>query len=167
VSHLTRDELTAYSRRTERDLEIVYIKLCATAGVTVRILKGLIQGVMDVAATLAAIEAPWAQIHGKELVKAVDRAKINPRDREGEVLLGLPGDGDEAALETWLRAVKALDENSGWVVAACRYALARDQTLRTVATEVAAALSATNEPEAKACAARLREAVAKVVVEIR
>jgi len=167
VSHLTRDELTEYSRRTERDLEIAYLKLCATARVTVRILDGLIQGVTNVAATLAAIEAPWAQVHGKELLTAVERAKISPRDREGKVLLGLPGDGDEAALETWLCAVRLVDQNSGWLVAACEYAMTRDQTLRTVAAEVAAALSAINEPEAKACAERLREAVAKVAVEIK
>jgi hypothetical protein len=161
VRHLTRDELTEYRRRNQIELDLVYLKLGAMAQVIVRILDELIQGVRSVAASLSAIDAPWAQVHGKALLAAVQQAQVSRRTREGKILLGLPKeDPDGAAHVEWLRRVRSVDENSDWLDAACGYGMARDHTLRTVAAEAATALSAINQLEAKACATRLREVVA-------
>jgi hypothetical protein len=93
VAHLTGEELNEHIRRGEAELDVLCIKFAATASVIVDILQGLIQGVTNVAASLAAINAPWAQMHGRELcLEAVQLAKISRRDREGKVLLGIPKD---------------------------------------------------------------------------
>lgn len=168
VSHLTGDELTEYSRRNQIELDVACIKLGATARVVVRILDELIQGVTNVATALSAPHPGYARadliLNRDKLLEAAQRAKINRGDREGKVLLGLPKLGDDGAAHAeWLRSVKAVDGNSGLLAAAGLYGLARQHALRTAAAEVATALSAIDEPEAQACAARLREVVRMVV----
>jgi hypothetical protein len=167
VSHLTSGELTEYSRRAERELDILCIKFGATARV-VRILDELIQGVTNVAAALSAPHPGYARadliLNRDKLLEAAQQAKINRSDREGKILFGLPKPGDGAAAhDEWLRNVRSVDSNSEWLAAACRYGMARQQALRTVAAEVATALSVIDQPEAQACATRLREVVAKVL----
>jgi hypothetical protein len=117
----------------------------------------LVAGVRNVAASLSAINAPWAQVHARELLEAVQQAQISRGAREGKILRSLPKEGDEAVLVEWLRGVR-LGENPDWLVAACEYGMARIHALRTVAAKVATAL-ADDGPEAKACATRLREVV--------
>ena len=97
------------------------------------------------------------------LLEAAQQARINRGDREGKILLGLPKPGDAAAHADWLRTVAAVDDNCEWLVGACGYGIARQDALRTVAAEVAAALSSIDQPEAQACATRLREVVRMVV----
>jgi hypothetical protein len=129
ISHLTADELTQRIRGKQVELDVLYIKLGATAGAIVRILDKLIDGVRNVAASLSAINAPWAQVHAKELLEAVQQAQISRRAREGKILLGLPKQGDEAALVEWLGRVRLVGENSDWLVAACGYGIAHIRTL--------------------------------------
>jgi hypothetical protein len=155
ISDLTVDELTERIRGGQVELDVVYRELGATARVVVRILDELIAGVRNVAASLSAIDAPWAQVHARELLEAVQKAQISRHPREGKILRSLPKGGDEAVLVEWLRGVR-LGENPDWLVAACKYGMARIHALRTVAAKVATAL-ANDGPEAKACATRLRE----------
>ncbi len=161
ASHLTADELTQRIRGKQAELDVLYLDLCATGRVIVRILDDLIEGVRYVATSLSAINAPWAQVHAEGLQDAVRQAQISRRAREGKILLGLPKQGDEGALVEWLGRVRLAGENSYWLVAACGYGTAQIHTLRTVATKVATALAANNGPEAKACATRLREVLPK------
>ena len=158
ISHLTADELTQRIRGKQVELDVLYLDLGATARVIVRILDELIEGVRNVAASLSAIDAPWAQVHGKELLEAVQKAQISRRAREGKILLDLPKQEDEAAHAKWLGRIRLVGQNSYWLVAACGYGMAHIHTLRTAAAKVADALSSTNGPEARAYATRLREA---------
>jgi hypothetical protein len=156
VRGLTDAELSSYIRRGQREIDILCLKLYGTATFIVHRLHGLIQDVQSVAARLAVLETPWAGVHGKELLQAVQHAQISRHDREGKILLALPNDGDQTDYGDWLHSVQLVDNNSDWLAAACRYGLARLQALTSVAGEVAAALSAIDHPEAQASATELR-----------
>jgi hypothetical protein len=95
VCHLSTEELAAYNRRTQAELDVLYLKFGAMARLAVRILDDLSQRVRNVAASLLAIDAPWALAHGKTLLKATQDAQISRRAREGRILLGLPRPGTE------------------------------------------------------------------------
>lgn len=155
-SGLTEEELDAQIDRTLAGMDELCIRLGACGGVVVDRLQQLIQGVTKVAVSLTAMDAPWAQLHGNELLKAAHEAVISPRDREGKVLLGLPKRGDEAAFLQWLSVVRSSIENGDWLGAACGYGVARTNKLVGVAVEAAIALAAIEHPEAQASAIELR-----------
>ena len=75
ISDLTADELTQRIRGKQVELDVLYLDLGATARVIVRILDELIEGVRNVAASLSAIDAPWAQVHEKNFWKLCRRPK--------------------------------------------------------------------------------------------
>jgi hypothetical protein len=158
VANMDEDErkLTEEIRQYDVEIDVACMKLAGTARAVVGILDELMQGVTTVSASLESVGMPWAQVQSRTLLEAVRQAKINRGDREGKILLSLPGrHDDEAAHRKWLRSVRLVDENQGMLAAAGRYGLARLGRLKAVVREVAGALSTVEHPEAHACATRL------------